>query len=241
MKRVRLAIVLVMLAVVAGTVPTSAEPTPFGTNAKRYEIGKPILIRYINRTDHPVRMSKTWRIGEWQTDNQLAFYQWPDAERTVAPGDERVWVWHQLGPACYGECQNVSPGEQVSAGRYAVFASFDRKQFHDIFMIGSYFTLGFREREDVSFVVYVARQDDIDEMNAEAQAEDKTKIVSGKVRRGERYNPDWSYVMGPRSIVLGEVFRETCDQAPESVEEHRKVWLGQRWCPWNSYVARAGR
>ena len=78
-------------------------------------------------------------------------------------------------------------------------------------------------------------------MNEEAAAEDKTMIVSGIVRRGQGYNPDWSYVMGPRSIVLGEVFIETCDQAPESVEEHRKEWLGRRWCPWNSYVARAGR
>lgn len=241
MKRARLGVVLVMLAVVAGAVPTSAEPTPFGTNAKRYEIGKPVMIRYINRTDHNVRMSKTWRIGEWQTDHQVAFYQWPDAERTVAPGEERVWTWHQLGPACYGECQNVSPGEQVSAGRYAVIASFDRKQLHDIFLIGSYFTLGFEGNEDASFVVYVARQDDIDEMNAEAAAEDKTKIVSGIVRRRQPYNRDWSYVMGPSSIVLGEVFIEVCDAAPEYVEQHRDEWLGQRWCPWNSYVAKAGR
>ena len=241
MKRARLAVVLVTLAVVAGAVPISAEPTPFGTNAKRYEIGKPITIRYVNRTDHNVRMSKTWQIVEWQTGNEVAFYQWPDAERTVAPGDERVWVWHQLGPACYGECQNVSPGEQVSAGRYAVLATFDGRQVPDSFLIGSYFTLGFERREDVTFVVYVARQDDIDEMNAEAQAEDKTKIVSGIVRRGERYNPDWSYVMGPRSIVLGEVFTEVCDAAPEYVEEHRREWLKHRWCPWSSYVAKAGR
>lgn len=241
MRSARLAFVLVTLALVAGAVPSSAGTASFGTNKKRYEIGEAITIRYVNRTDHDVRMSRKWRIGEWRTDNEVAFYQWPEAERTVAPGDERVWTWHQLGPACYGECQNVWEGEQVSAGRYAVIASFDRKQSHDTFLIGSYFTVGFEGNEDASFVVYAARQDDIDQMNAEAAAKDKTKIVSGIVRPRARYNPDWSYVMGPGSIVLGEVFIETCDQAPESVEENRKEWLGQQWCPWNSYVARAGR
>ena len=140
MKSARFAIVLVTLALVAGAVPSSAGPASFESNKKRYEIGEAITIRYVNRTDHDVRMSKKWRIGEWQTDNEVAFYQWPEAERIVAPGDERVWTWHQLGPACYVECQNVWEGEQVAAGRYGVVASFGGKQLHDVFFIGSYFT-----------------------------------------------------------------------------------------------------
>lgn len=238
----RVALVLAALTLVGAAVPSSAgSRSTFKADKQRYEISEQITISYVNRTDYDVRMSKTWRIGEWQTDHQVAFYQWPDAERTVTPGEERTWTWHQLGPACYGECQNVWQGEQVSAGRYGVIASFDRRQVHDVFSIGRYFTLGFEGNEDAFFVVYVAQQPEIDQMNAEAEAEDKTLIVSGIVRKSEPYNPEWSYVMGSRSIVLGEAFIEVCDGAPEYVEEHRDEWLGQRWCPWSSYVARAGR
>jgi hypothetical protein len=55
------------------------------------------------------------------------------------------------------------------------------------------------------------------------------------------YNQPWSYKMGSRSIVLGEAFIEVCDASPTSVENHREDWLGKRWCPWSSYVKRAGR
>jgi hypothetical protein len=47
--------------------------------------------------------------------------------------------------------------------------------------------------------------------------------------------------MGPSSIVLGEVFVEVCDGDPNYVERHRREWLGERWCPWSSYVKREGR
>jgi hypothetical protein len=46
--------------------------------------------------------------------------------------------------------------------------------------------------------------------------------------------------MGPHSIVLGEVFVEVCDGSPFYVQRHRKEWLGERWCPWDSYVKRIG-
>jgi hypothetical protein len=41
--------------------------------------------------------------------------------------------------------------------------------------------------------------------------------------------------------VLGEVFIEVCDAAPRYVERHKKAWLGERWCPWSSYVSKTGR
>jgi hypothetical protein len=47
--------------------------------------------------------------------------------------------------------------------------------------------------------------------------------------------------MGTRSIVLGQVFTEVCDASPTYVQNHRADWLGRRWCPWSSYVKRAGR
>jgi hypothetical protein len=78
-------------------------------------------------------------------------------------------------------------------------------------------------------------------MRREAAAEDKTLIVSGIVRDAARYNPDWSYTMGPGTIVLGEVFTEVCDANPNHVENNRRAWMGQRWCPWSSYVEREDR
>jgi hypothetical protein len=241
------------LLVTALLVGGAAAPTSAGTNSRfgaengRYQIGEAITIRFENNTDHEVRMGKIWRIGAWQTDQEVASYYWPDAERTVAPGDERVWTWHQLGPACYGECQNlqpgepVSPGEQVDAGKYVVLAPIGGRQRQDTFLIGSYFTLGFEGRENLSFVVFVAKQPEVDQMAAEAEAEDKTLIVGGIVRRGRApYNPAWSYTMGPRSILLGEVWIEVCDGSPRYVERHLNAWAGEMWCPWSSYVARAG-
>ena len=213
----------------------------FGADRDEYEIGEPVTIRLVNNSGAAIRMSKRWRIGPWRTDQELASYHWSEAERTVAPGEIREWTWDQLGPRCYGECQNVWAGEQVDAGRYALVAFINGRRVQDTFDIGAYFTLGFEGNEGASFVVFVAKQPEIDQMNEEAQKEDKTLIVSGKIWRGKPYNPTWSYIMGPRSIVLGEVFIEVCDAAPEYVEAHRDEWLGQRWCPWNSYVARAGR
>ncbi|MDQ3940308.1 MAG: hypothetical protein M3238_03040 [Actinomycetota bacterium] len=231
------------LAALLAMAATSARERPlaFGADRDRYEIGHDITIRFVNNTNRVVRMDPIWHLGLAQTDEEVASYHWSDEERVVAPGEQRIWVWSQLGPACYGQCQNVSPGEQVRAGRYVVTATIDGVPLSDAFEIGSFFTLGFEGRPNVSFVVFVATQDEVDRMNEEAAAEDKTLIVSGLVRKGQRYNPDWSYVMGSRSIVLGEVFIEVCDASPGYVERHRDQWMGERWCPWSSYVARAGR
>jgi hypothetical protein len=78
-------------------------------------------------------------------------------------------------------------------------------------------------------------------METEAAAEEKTLIVSGVVRRPQRYNPDWRFAMRSGSIVLGEVFIEVCDGSPKYVQRHRSEWLGERWCPWSSYVEKVGR
>ncbi|MGH2806165.1 MAG: hypothetical protein ACRDKT_02700, partial [Actinomycetota bacterium] len=130
----------------------------------------------------------------------------------------------------------------VDAGKYVVFAPVGGRQLQDTFLIGSYFTLAFREREHLSFVVYVARQRPIERMMQEAESEEKTLIVGGTVRRGQApYNTDWSYTMGPRSIRLGEVWVEVCDAAPGYVQRHLDDWVGEAWCPWSSYVAAAGQ
>jgi hypothetical protein len=232
---------LVVALLLAGTAaPTSAGAgSDPGAEQRRYQIGEAITIRFENTTDQVIQMGEIWRIGAWQTDQEVATYWWPEEEQTVAPGEERVWTWHQLGPACYGTCQNVSPGEQVDAGKYVVLM--DGLNVSDTFLIGSYFTLRFRQREHLRFVVYVAKQPEIEQMVREARARKKTLIVGGIVRRGRApYNADWSYTMGPRSIELGEVWVEVCDGSPGYVQRHLRQWEGDMWCPWSSYVASAG-
>jgi hypothetical protein len=106
---------------------------------------------------------------------------------------------------------------------------------------GAFFTLGFRGSGQ-TFVVLVRERQAIRGLRADlSKPRRERRIVSGIVRRGRPYNQPWSYAMGPRSIVLGQVFIEVCDASPTYVESRRADWLGRRWCPWSSYVKRAGR
>jgi hypothetical protein len=106
---------------------------------------------------------------------------------------------------------------------------------------GKFFTLGFKG-SDATFVILAREQKAIHQLRADlAKPRRERRIVSGIVRPPRPYNQPWSYKMGSRSIVLGEIFIETCDASPTYVENHREDWLGKRWCPWSSYVKRAGR
>jgi len=122
-------------------------------------------------------------------------------------------------------------------------------KFKDTFEVGAFFTLGFRcegnpnECPEVDpFAIFVRKEKPIRQLRTDlGRNEDQRRIVSGIVRRGARYNPNWSYTMSPGSIVLGEVFVEVCDAHPNFVENHRRRWMGERWCPWSSFVASEGR
>ena len=243
MKRLPFVFLLVVALLFGSTGAVSADTRtdPLGTDRGSYAFGEEVRIEFVNLADDAVRMGKLWRITHLDTDEEVAFYQWPDDERAVRRYGTRTWTWGQLGPACYGECQNVSPGEQVEAGRYQVTMQVNGRSVSQSFTIGQYFTLGFEARPELGFTVFVATQPEIDEMTAEAGAEDKTLIVSGIVRKERDYNPGWNFSMGTRSIVLGESFVEVCDGSPHYVQRHRKDWLGERWCPWDSYVRRVGR
>jgi hypothetical protein len=106
---------------------------------------------------------------------------------------------------------------------------------------GQFFTLGF-EGSNKTFVVLAREQKAIRALRADlSKPRSERRIVSGIVRTGKPYNRTWSYTMGPWSIVLGDAFIEVCDASPTYVQNHRAAWLGQRWCPWSSYVKRAGR
>lgn len=242
MRRFSLFLALVSLGL--SLAPPAAAYTvidPLNTDQSNYAFGEAITIEFVNSSDGQTQLGKYWRITNSDTGEEVALYQWPDDKTSVRRYGSRSWTWHQLGPACYGECQNVSPGEQVPAGRYTVTIEIDGEPFSHDFTIGQYFTLGFEARPAIEYTVFVGSQPEVDQMTAEADAEDKTLIVSGLVRRGRDYNDDWKFSMGPRSIVLGEAFIEVCDGSPFYVQRNRSEWFGERWCPWDSYVKRVGR
>jgi hypothetical protein len=209
---------------------------------KRYIRGQDVRITLTNNTNNHVTFDTPWRIETTGGDKVAAFH-WRDDQTTLPPGETAVWVWDGTPNDCGydGACTKV--GGLPKAGKY--FAAVDIRGDATLrrgFLTGNYFTLGFQSRPKTTFTVFVARQKALELMRAEAKSEEKTLITSGIVRLGrERYNSDWSFYMGPRSIVVAEVFVEVCDGSPYYVQRHRREWKGDRWCPWSSYVKRMGR
>lgn len=242
MRKIALGLAVALLAL---AVPASAFPggqVTFDTDRKRYLENTIVTLTLHNGTGEDITMENPWVIENRRTGDTESIYIWPEDQLVVAPGDDRVWRWEQNDGGCYGQCENVQYGEPVGAGRYLGIATTSVGDFGAPFDVGEYFTLGFTSRPNIEFVVYVNRPDDVTAMRAEVDrgAEDK-QIVSGIVKRGRRYNPDWNFSMAPGSIVLGDVFIEVCDGSPYYVQRHRSEWLGQRWCPWSSYVEKVGR
>lgn len=202
-------------------------------------LGEPAEISLVNNSTAPITMGETWDL-EYLDGDGSAFYQWPEEELVLQPGEARVWTWDQRVNQCYGECVNVREGDPAPAGRYEVTTTVNGEEETVRFTLGQLFTLGFEARPSIEFTVFVGSQPEIDQMTAEAEAEDKTLIVSGLVRKGRTYNMEWKFSMGPHSIELGEVFIEVCDGSPFYIQRHREEWLGERWCPWDSYVKRVG-
>jgi len=240
MRKVSASALMFVLAMTAAAPASPVYVYDFEAGKRHVVGGDPVPIRLVNTGTTTITMDPTWDL-EWLTGEGSAFYQWPEDELTLAPGESREWTWDQRVNACYGECQNVRPGDPAEAGRYRVTTTLDGMDVATEFNLGQYFTLGFDQREKIEFVVFVAEQPQIDQMFDEAHTDDKMLITSGLVRTGRKYNPDWNFTMGPYSIELGEMFVEVCDGSPWYVQKHRKDWLGERWCPWSSYVKRVGR
>lgn len=143
----------------------------------------------------------------------------------LKPGAEHTWTWTTDG----------------RVGRFEARFRTSAGKFTDRFERGAYFTLGF-DQNDTSFILWVREKKPIRQLRADLnKAQGDRRIVSGIVSEGAGYNPAWSYTMGPGTIVLGEVFIEVCDASPRYVENHRRQWTGDRWCPWSSYVKSEGR
>lgn len=215
-----------------------AYPWRFEPSTTTAVLGDEVVFSLYNDGTRSVTMGNVWDVHSLD-DGGSAQYYWPQEQLEVDPGEVVAWKWDQRVGSCYGICQNIRAGDPAPAGRYEVTTTIDGDEVALRFNIGQFFTLGFRERE-AEFSLFVSTQPQIDEMSAEAAAEEKTLIVSGIVRRKKPFNPPWHYAMGQRSIELGEVFVEVCDAAPEYVEANRREWRGQRWCPWSSYVDRVG-
>jgi hypothetical protein len=215
------------------------------TDKERYRRKQPIEIVLRNTGNQAIRFQSPWRVVDHQGDTVARFF-WSDGQRTLAPGARKRWIWDSTPNDCGSDGACTQVGGYVRAGRYTAVVRAAGTSLRARFYIGRYFTLGFRCGQDPdcqegTFVVFVAKHRAMRRMAKEAKEEDKTLIVSGIVRGGKRYNRPWSYTMGPRSIVLGEVFTETCDASPQYVEENRQDWMGERWCPWSSYVKKVGR
>lgn len=241
MRKLTIAVACAALAAMAVPVPTGAAERIFELHLKRHHRpGAPVIAVLQNVSDERQRIEPTWTITRAKNGEVVAQNHWSKGERWLAPGETAIWEWDQREGSFSSEPSPPDEGERVGPGGYVLTVDEDEPSLIRRFHVGRFFTLGFEGRDD-TFVVFVNERKPIRQMKAEAAAGDKTLIVSGIVRGARRYNRDWSYSMGPGSIVLGEVFVEVCDAAPRYVEKHRKEWLGERWCPWSSYVVKTGR
>jgi hypothetical protein len=243
MKGMKRALSIAAASLIFGLAPGSAPASrvyqwDFHAGTKTSGIGDEVAISLYNDGTRPLTMGDVWTV-ESLDGNGSAEYFWSEEELRVEPGSVVTWFWDQMVNRCYGICQNVREGDPAPVGRYVATATVDGQEVTTRFSIGQYFTLGFRERS-AEFSVFVSTQDEIDQMTAEANADEKSLIVSGIVKKQVPYNSRWNFSMGHRTIELGEVFIEVCDGSPRYVHRHRDEWLGDRWCPWSSYVKRVG-
>jgi len=146
-------------------------------------------------------------------------------QRFIRPGESHDWVW----------------SGDPRAGRFEARLRTSVGRLTDRFEKGAFFTLGF-DRSGDTFVIWVREMKPIRQLREDlGRPQPDRRIVSGIVSRAKNYNPSWSFTMGPSSIVLGDAFIEVCDASPTYVENHRRTWMGERWCPWSSYVFDEGR
>lgn len=223
---------------VAAVAPNDPELT---TDKKRYRSERPVTITLKNQAEYELSFETPWRIENSKGETVSRFH-WSEGESPLGPGQSLSWVWDQSPNDCGSDGACTKVGGYVSPGTYTAKVETQDGTAEARFHIGEYFTVGFESRPKLRFGVFVARADAIEQMRAEAAATDKTLIVSGKVRaRKAPYNPDWRFIMDPKTIVLGEMFIEVCDGSPWYVQRNLDEWRGERWCPWSSYVMKQGR
>lgn len=224
--RVGLAAALAVL--IAVTVAGATPGISFGTGRARMLDTRDVTLRLTNNTDHRIELFGG-AIRDARND-ELQVRLKPE-RRYLPPDSEHSWTWIHNG----------------DAGRFVARFRTSEGTVTDDFELGAYFTISFRcdgpDCQPVDpFVIWVREERPIRQLRDDLQRPEwQRRIVSGIVRRSKPYNPNWSYSMGPASIVLGEVFTEVCDAHPNHVENHRKRWMGERWCPWSSFISAEGK
>ncbi len=210
------------------TATGAAEDVSFGAVRNRFLDSENAIIALENGSDRRIELFGG-AIREAGSGDLMVRLR-PES-RFLPSGARHEWTWVHEGNA-----GNFRATFKTSAGT-----------FKDTFEIGAFFTLAFRcddpDCEPVDpYVIFVRKEKPIRQLRTDlGRDEDQRRIVSGIVRDRAPYNSSWSYTMGPRSIVLGDVFIEVCDAHPNYVENHRRRWMGERWCPWSSFVASEGR
>ena len=233
-----LVVVLSISFLLVAPVSAGTSEAALSTDRARYLPKRTAEITLTNPTDQTISFENPWKI-ERASGEEVANFTW-DEGTEIEPGEHLTLDWNQW----VGECSSAEPCTSdgwAGPGRYEANVETSAGTVLAPFEIGHYFTLGFRKRPNIEFTVFAARRKAVRQMRAEADAEEKSLIVSGIVGAERGYNDDWSYTMRPGSLVLGEAFIEVCDAAPEYVEENLDEWRGERWCPWSSYVERKGR
>lgn len=239
----RLALLCIFFSLVTGAVASAVAPADpqLETDRKRYRPEAPVTITLTNQAEYELSFETPWRI-ENSRGETVSQFNWTQGESPLAQGESLSWIWDQSPNTCGSDGSCTKIGGYVPPGKYTAVVETQDGEARARFQIGEYFTVAFESRPKLRFGVFVTTADEIEQMRAEAAAEDKTLIVSGKVRGWRAgYNPDWRFVMDPRTIVLGEVFIEVCDGSPWYVQRNLDEWKGQRWCPWSSYVLKQGR
>ena len=217
--------VLVAVAVPAA----SGQHLAFGATRERNLDSNRVTITITNYTNDRIELFRG-NIRDLR-DGHIEARLTPEV-RYLRPDEAHSWEWIHEG----------------DAGRFKATLHTSAGTFRDRFDVGAYFTIDFRCDDTPDnpcydpFVIWVREDRPIRQLRADlTQPLEQRRIVSGIVRREKPYNPNWSYTMGPGSIVLGEVFIEVCDANPQYVEDNRQAWMGERWCPWSSYVESEGR
>ena len=233
---------VVLIALAVGPAPASPIYTwDFHASTKTAGIGDQVVISLINEGTTPLTMGDVWQIESVDGDNSAQYF-WGEEELEVEPGEAVSWHWDQFVNRCYGICQNVREGDPAPVGRYIATATVDGTEVTTRFSIGQFFTVDFRHMDAADFVVFVSTAPEIEQMTAETEKPRRKRklITSGLVQKRAPYNSEWNFSLDHSSIELGEVFIEVCDGSPGYVQRHRSEWLGERWCPWSSYVKRVG-
>ena len=244
-KRRAAAAALGALAALTLVLPAAGAPAPgavgVSTDQPRYVRGERVLVTVTNDSGSRVRVEDPIEIMDSEPGEIVATYSW-SGSHTLRPGEKLEWNWDQWKGECVDDCPHpeIYPPMLVDPGRYVAQVHTDQGTFGHPFSIGQYFTLRF-EGGNERFGIFTFDAETIDQLTAEAEAEEKSLIVSGTVVRNRAaYNSGWSFSMKPRSIVAAETFTEVCDARPGYVEQHLSQWAGKRWCPWASYVSSVG-